>query len=537
MDISRRAFLSGAAILGAGATMAGLSGCAQPKGASQREADERFVDTTAGHSPADVAECDMVVVGSGTAGVCATARAAELGANVILLERCDALGGSSYMAEGVAGTNTYVHERDGVSIDNSAMLQDTQSYHHWAADANVLKNYIEHSGATIDWLHETCGVNFLMATVTAPTSYQTWHLTGDENGTMVRLGPGLIKPVSEFALSCGADVRTLSTATGLVFEDDEVRGVYYTDVNGVEHEVRAKSVVLATGGYANNPDLFEKYSNISHSRIHNYGAFGRTGDGITWATELGAATHNIGTVMFASTYVPGSTAFEERVNWIFSWQPNLRVNEHGRRFMNETLSADFSVVSNAVLAQTQAYSVLDAAYLDDIENVALPVGMDSIGIMSGKPLPGSIDAIEQAVAEGRVLKADTLEGLAEAIGCDAETLVGTVDAYNSYCEAGADPDFGTPAASLRAISKPPFYAANIQPALFTTVGGLKVDDHWRVVKEDGSLIPNLFALGNDASSQVGHDYDVGVMSGSQQGWCATGGRMVAEYLFGESSQA
>ncbi len=528
--ISRRSFLNGAALVGAAAALGSagltLSGCSSN---SNAEAEEQ-------HNPVSTEQADVVVVGSGTAGICATVRAAQLGAHVILLEKNGATGGSSAFAEGVGAVNSYMHDAQNEHFDCAEVLSATESYHHWAADANILDHYIRESGNTINWLHDQCGINFYETSITSPTSYPSWHLAADADGNLTRIGKGLIEPMTDLAQRLGADIRTLCPATGLMTDGDRVTGVYYQNDNSwqrEEHAIEAPVVFLATGGYACNDDLFNEFTQLDRSRFYNFGAFGATGDGIQWGRQLGAETHNIGTVMYACTHVPNTQMFEDPVNWIFSWQPNLRVNQDGKRFMNEQMATDFSIVSNSIIGQQKAYSVLDHGYVQYMQDVALPMGLDSVGYHTGQPLPGALDALEKAVADGKVFKGDTIEELAQNMGVDVDSFADTVREYNGYAAAGADPKFGCPASGLHALSDGPFYAAEIMPAIFTTVGGLKVDENWRVIRTDGTPIEGLFALGNDASSQVGHDYDVGVMSGSQQGWCATGGRLSVEYALKE----
>ena len=168
MDLSRRSFISGFAAAGAVAA-AGLAGCS-PKSEETKSAPAAGSDAAEAvkHDPKGTESCDLVVVGSGTAGMCAAVRVAQLGANVILLEKNVLVGGSSGYAEGIGAVNSYMHKKAGLSFDDNEVFLRTQEYHHWSADSAVLRRYIENSGATIDWLHDDCGVEFYTATVTAP---------------------------------------------------------------------------------------------------------------------------------------------------------------------------------------------------------------------------------------------------------------------------------------------------------------------------------------------------------------------------------
>lgn len=523
--LTRRTFLKGVSAGVAGVAAAGiLGGCSNGSGAGAS-------DTEVVRNPVRTETCDVVVVGTGTAGMCAAARAAELGAKVIQLEKNGVIGGTSIMAEGVGGINTKQQASQGITIDVSDVFLAIQEYHHWAAESGVLMKYLSESGATVNWLEDTVGVNFYQATVTAPTSFPTWHLAALADGTPDRNGKTVIEPLRVFGEKLGVDLRTSNPATGLIVKDGAVTGVYANDGKD-EYAIEAKGVILATGGYSNNKEMFEAFAHVDFDKIFNWGAKGRDGEGIAWAREAGAALHIPGTVMYSCSRVPKTTVFYEPVNWIFSWQPNLRVNEKGERFINEAFAPDFSRFSNAVLAQTAGFSLFDQGFMDMLANKTVLVGLDIYDYVVGKPMPGAVKAVEDAVTAGRIFKADTLEALAGKLGIDAKGLQATVDEYNTACSTGIDVKFGKPPVFLQAMKTAPFYGSAVFPCAFTTVGGVRVDESLRVLSEEGNPISGLYAIGGDAGSIYGRDYDVGVMSGSQQGWCATGGRLAAEHAVG-----
>lgn len=532
MGLTRRKFLAGIALGGASALAAGMTGCeaktqdAEPSSGSKDASADRIK-----HTPESTETCDIVVVGSGTAGMSAAVRAAQLGAKVIMLEKNAFFGGSSGYAEGVGGVNSYMHEEAGLHFDTNEVFQRTQEYHHWSADSNVLRRYIEHSGETIDWLHNDCGVNFYAATITAPTSYPTWHLGADADGNVARIKESLIDVMAEYGKGIGVDMRTKSPATGLLVEDDAIKGVYY-EQDGKEYAIEAEAVILATGGYSNNQEMFEEFTHIPFDRVWNWGAAGRDGDGIRWARALGADLHIPSNLMFGSTRCAEANMFEDHAGWVFSWEPALRVNQDGVRFFDETMATDFSRGSNAIAAQQSAFTIIDQAYLDQINDVALPMGLESVGLLTGQPMPDARDSVTKAVEDGKVFKADTIEELADQLGLDAKTLAATVDEYNTCAGNGIDPVYGTQGAALVPVATPPFYASKAQLAVFTSVGGLRVDEDLRVLDTDGKPIDRLYAIGTDASSYAGRDYDVGIFSGAQQGWCAYGGKHAAEHILG-----
>lgn len=538
MELTRRSFLTGATLTGA-CVAAGLIGCSpkvdneKPQGDATDGADANNAETAAGtHDPVETEECDLVVVGTGTAGLCAAAKAAQMGAKVILLEKNNMLGGSSGFAEGLGALNSYVHKADGVSFDTNEAFLRIQDYHHWGPDSKVLRTFLDNSGRTIDWLHDECGINFYSATVTAPTSYPSWHLLADADGNLTRVKGGLIDPMGEYVASLGVDTRLESPATGLIVdENDAVKGVYYEN-SGKEYAINAKNVILATGGWADSEECFDNFAHIEFSRVHNWGAAGRDGDGITWAQQLGAALHFPANIMYGSTQIPDASDFEDPAGWIFTWCPGLRVNENAERFFNEMFMADFSLAGNAVINEKKVFTVLDQAYIDTCCNVALPQGLESVGYITGEPFTEGPDAIAAAVEKGRIWKADTIEELAGMMGVDAAALQATIDQYNGFAADGVDPQFGCPAPGLVPVKTAPFYATVNNPAMFATVGGLKSNENMQVLKTDGTPIEGLYAIGGDNSTYCGPCYDVGVLSGSQQGWCATGAVLACEHIFG-----
>jgi fumarate reductase flavoprotein subunit len=535
--LNRRDLLKTTAIGAVGVASVGVlnGGAANAANKGTAENNKATLKTKVTHKPLRTETCDLVVVGSGTAGMCAAVRAAELGASVILLEKLSIFGGTSLFAEGVGGLNSYMHKKDGVKIDINEAVMRCEGYHHWGADAPCLQRFLSESGKTIDWLHDNCGVTFLQATVTAPTSYPSWHLGSNDQGKFVKIGHSVLKPLNKYGKKLGVKLRLSNPATGLIVENGTIKGVYVNDTKiNEEYAIKAKAVVLATGGYANNKEMFERFTHVKYDSIFNYGgAKGRDGDGIRWGEEVGAALHFPGAVMFGVPRVPDAKMNTDKVSFLFSVQPNLRINERGLRFLNEDYSMDFGKFGNVLQTQAKVFSLIDQAYLDMFQNKSVVRHSVIRGYFAGKPMSDAVEVVKIAIKKGQVHKFDTVGELAKFIGVDAQTLQKTLDKYNDSCATGKDVEFGKPASMLQAVKTAPYYVAELLPTMFTTIGGLRVDEYFRVTNTEGKPIPGLYALGNDASSIYGHDYDVGIMSGSQQGWCATGGRLTAEHFMGK----
>lgn len=372
----------------------------------------------------------------------------------------------------------------------------------------------------MDWL-EGLGIHF-MAIAGIGASYLTWHLIGDEGGLSV--GRGLITPMESIAKELGVDIRTNAPMTDLFVEDGVVKGAYLDD-DGVEKLVAAKAVILATGGYASNAEMFEEFTHVPYDSVFVWGMNGRDGDGIRLARSLGAALHKPNSVMFSGVRVRDTNSFYDCLNALFVWQPNLRVNENAERYVDESSVLDFSGIGNAATGQVSNFSIFDQAYLDQIAQVEPYISMDNYGYPAGVPISSAYDEI---AASENVVKADTIEELAELLGLNAAALRATVDEYNSACAAGNDTKYGKAPMFLQPVQTAPFYGTKLQPTVYTTVGGIKVNSEMSVIAADGSVVESLYAIGGDAGGIYGNDYDVSIMSGSQQGWAATSGRLAAE---------
>ena len=126
--------------------------------------------------------------------------------------------------------------------------------------------------------------------------------------------------------------------------------------------------------------------------------------------------------------------------------------------------------------------------------------------------------------------ADTLEELAEKIGVDADALVAEVEKYNGYCAAGKDDEFAKDPQYLRALESGPYYSFELNVGIFTTVGGLKIDEDSEVLTSEGQAIPGLYATGCDTGGLYGDAYDVSICEGSCQGYAVYTGRRAAEAI-------
>jgi len=244
-----------------------------------------------------------------------------------------------------------------------------------------------------------------------------------------------------------------------------VTGVKVIAADGREYDIKAKAVIVATGGFGANNDMAASYvPSLKGFATTNHP--GATGDGIPLAEAAGAALVDMKEIQTHPTHAPDKEMITEAVRG----NGAILVSKEGSRFIDELATRD--VVSAAVLAQTgkTAFLVFDQS------------------------IRASLKAIEGYAKLGIVVEGDTPEALAAKIGSDPARLAATIAAYNGFVAAKKDSEFGR-ADMPRAVSVGPFYAIEITPAIHHTMGGVKIDAEARVIGASGSPIVGLWAAG------------------------------------------
>lgn len=475
-------------------------------------------------TPDETLRADAVVIGSGTSGLIAATRAAELGKSVVLIEKLDEaqVGGCSRFTAGFAAFEA----PDGIGLDGAMSIEDyiaTQvAYHRNACNTETVRVYAENSGPATGWLLDQ-GVEFnVFANIHQPVS-------PDAVGAGLT-GGGLIDKLYVKALEYGVQFLFETEACQVLYANGAVAGVVAKNTNGTVVQVDAPAVVLACGGFGANPQMFEQYTGTAYSVVEFYGSANMpTGDGVRFGLEAGGSLHHPSAVSYANLKLadfPGEGAAE---NILFAKQQALVwVNSRGRRFVTEELCRveDWTVNGEACSQQDTIFSVFDSAFLAKIEQEGPWQGQLFTDIEAGKPIPDATQLAQDVIADGSYdcYCAQTIEELAEAAGIDPATLAATIAEYNGFCEAGRDAAFGKSAEFLFPVSQPPFYAFKNKLAFYNTLGGLKVDTSCQVInRETGAVIDGLYAIGSDAGGCFGYYYNSSVTPGEMQGWCVASG--------------
>lgn len=468
-------------------------------------------------------ESDVIIVGGGAAGLAAAISAAEQGAEVIVFEKANTTGGCANMAMGPLGVETKMQKERLIDCTREAAFQKFMDYTHWRADARLVKDYIYKSASTIEWIEEM-GVKFALPSKYFPGSEATWHIVQPKTGAPgLRAAATMIKAMTDRAEELGVKICLESPIQSLIKDDGEVIGVVVKDKDG-ELEAYGSAVIIATGGFGDNPEFIKKYTGFEWGKdLFSYRIPGLTGDGIRMAWEAGATrdTMNLELVFFAPNtggYAPIELPFR---------QPNVFVNLDGERFYDESVVENPVFSVNAICKQKNktAFSIID----DSIMNYYEKNGLELINVVTSNI---SMDDFKQEMNEfikngnDVLFIADSIEELAEKTGIDKEGLVKTINDYNEACKS-RDNIFNKPPKYLKPLVGPKYYALKFAPSAYGSAGGIKINYKTQAMDAEANIVPGLFAAGTDANSLYNPDYAF-VLPGNSLGFALNSGRMAGE---------
>ena len=319
----------------------------------------------------------------------------------------------------------------------------------------------------------------------------------------------------------------------LIVEDDAVTGIV-VEKDGRPQSIHAhKGVILAAGGFAHNQAMREQYQKAPVDHTWSSANPANTGDAIQLGMKLGAKIDLMDDAWWGPSSMPPDAPVMFHVGER-SYPGAIIVNADGRRFTNEAASY-VEVVHAMYEKHTAETSHIPATFIMD--------GRFRRKYIFGTLFP--MQPIPKAYFEsGYFKRGDTLEALAEQCGLDPANLRETVERFNRFARAGVDEDYhrgdsaydryyGDPTVKpnpcLAPIEEPPFYAEQMVPGDLGTKGGLVMDEHARVLREDGSVIAGLYVTGNNSASVMGNTYPG---AGSTIGPSMTFGYIAAKHLAG-----
>lgn len=431
---------------------------------------------------------DAIVVGAGTAGMPCAITAAEAGGRVAVVEKTAQVGGTLHLSAGsMSAAGTRRQRTRGINDTPALHGDDVMRITGGTADERLVRLATEEAAASVDWL-DALGYAFDENTPLIYHGYEPYTRArvyfGDD---LARSVYRVLRPLWDEHVEAGRIEVHLSTEmVDLIVDGNAVVGVRVRNQDG-QGEIRARAVVLTTGGYGANPTLFSALTPGS-PRLVSAVRSSSTGDGIRIARRHGAAIagsdHYLGTIG-GIEQEPGSGHtdwWDSFANLDPSDRPprEIYVNAGGARYVAED-HASAHVRQSALLEQP---------------NRTAWVVFDEPALAAGAPLvpQWEPEAFRRAAGEGKCAwAAASVSQLAVAAGIDSIGLEKTVEAWNASVRSGYDP-MGRKDPSHPILS-PPFYALLTHPVTLFTFAGLAVDEELRVLSEEGTPIEGLYAAG------------------------------------------
>lgn len=435
---------------------------------------------------------DAIVVGSGGAGLTAALQAHELGLNVVVLEKNEKTGGNTSRASsGMNASESWVQLDEGIIDNNRDFYEETLKGGGLLNDRAMLKYFVNHSALAISWLMKY-GIRLTDLTITGGMSKKRAH----RPASMEPVGFYLTSRMTTQVKKAGIDIFTGAKVTKLLQDAKKrVNGVEVETTDGIK-TVKAKVVLLATGGFGASKDIIKKYRPdlVDYKTTNQPGA---TGDGLKLAEALDAQLMQMNFIQVhptADTDNPHVYLIGEGLRG----EGAILVNKNGQRFVNELSTR--KIVSSAItnLHEDGAYLIFDSGVRAHFAAVEF---YDQIGLVE---------------------HGTDLADLAKKIGVNGANLEKTIAAWNKSVATGKDKEFGRTTGMDRELDRGPYFAIHVHPAIHYTMGGIHINTETQVLDTNGNVIDGLFAAGE--------------VSGGLHGNNRIGGNSIAEtVIFGRQA--
>ena len=425
------------------------------------------------------AQADVVVVGGGASGLAAAASALESGARVIVLEKAPHTGGSAALSAGiVTAAGTDIQKASGLPADSAGLaklwLEDQKRSVKGAPanlpDAAQVEALVKQSAETVDWLTKKVGMQF-SANAAAADGIGAYQLLPISSDASRPAGAEEVEKLEQYVKKLGGIIRTATPAWKILTTDDgRVSGV--AGANGKNRfTFRAKSVVLASGGFA--ADLMKVTSRQPRWAVYverTGAAKTSTGDGLTMGLQVGAKEVSDSWLMgtqFAPAY-PEMTAamLGER-----GFAGATLVNEKGLRFVKE----DLPNITSEMSQQLDVWLLTDSKDPEKAKTLRNYLGFDT------------------------VVHGSTPEELGRRMGARADNVKQTIEKLNADAAAGKDTAFGRDPINFTSLTQAPYFAVKVRPVISGTIGGFVVTPDFQVLDNALKPIQGLWAAGELAN--------------------------------------
>jgi fumarate reductase flavoprotein subunit len=430
-------------------------------------------------------EVDVLIIGAGGCGLSAAIAAHDDGANVAIVEKRDQPGGNTALSTGsIPGAGSRFQKAANIVDSPEVLIADLERIagRHELSDvsdklsrisAELCEWLVDSVPARMSLITDYCHVGHTVPRLHAPASRRGQDLMDD-------LLAGVEK--RDIPLAVGNPVQSLITSA-----QGEVIGAVIGGKGVETTRIKAGKVILACNGFAANRDLVKEFC-PEIAGAEYFGALGSQGEAVQWGRELGAGLANMGAYQgYAAVAYPHGSL----LSWTTLEKGGILVNSRGERFGNEDIG--YSGYARMVLGQqTEVFAIFD----------------DRIKAIADKE-----EEFRELVNLGGIKSADNIDALAALFKLPAESLAQTLHAYNEAAQGKQPDSFGRSKFALAPLQSN-LWICRVTPGLFHTQGGLAIDTNGRVLKKDGTPIPNLYAGGGAAGGISGQTGAMGYASGN-----------------------
>ena len=561
---------------------------------SEESAISAFYTVPAKKTDKETIDTDILVVGMGGSGMVTATRAAEAlykangndasKVSVLSIDKAAKYGGTSVTTTSPMSINPsyFVEKNNGEEyVDADELKAAWMEYTEGDAKEFAIDYMMEESGPAVDWLIDN-GFVFGAPAQGLSAPYKVCVNYGDQFAIPKNVTQTYFDKLYDTYTSYGGKTMLQVEGRSLITnENGDVVGVNAVASDGTEYTINAKKVVLACGGFAGSGEMEDKYLSDEYYNLSGGGRYNLFGmaqnDGkmMQSAIDNGAATYNIG--MPPISHIGGAymimhefpiieldtmdiwtgrnaTQSLNDIPMMMAVAPNcLAVNRKGVRFADETTLAAYKNWGSGAYY----YTIWSSEQIKNIEENGME--FDTIGIFvnqGGWPshvaIPEIYDILKAGEDMGYIYEGNTIEELAEKIGVDPSTLANTVADYNEYIDTGvakdgiekADVIYGIDGSPLegdystkeKVEGDGPYYAVKGSPWLYSTIGGLYVDEDLQVLDTNGNKINGLYAVGTDCEGVLFTEKKEYVTyGGADQGWAFTSGYILGPKLAEEIS--
>ena len=425
------------------------------------------------------AQADVVVVGGGASGLAAAAAALESGARVIVLEKAPHTGGSAALSAGiVTAAGTDIQKASGLPADSAGLaklwLEDQKRSVKGAPanlpDAAQVEALVKQSAETVDWLTKKVGMQF-SANAAAADGIGAYQLLPISSDASRPAGAEEVEKLEQYVKKLGGIIRTATPAWKILTTDDgHVSGVAAADGKN-RFTFRAKSVVLASGGFA--ADLMKVTSRQPRWAVYverTGAAKTSTGDGLTMGLQVGAKEVSDSWLM-GTQFAPAYPEMTAAMLGPRGFAGATLVNEKGLRFVKE----DLPNITSEMSQQLDVWLITDSKDPEKAKTLRNYLGFDT------------------------VVHGNTPEELGRRMGARADNVNQTIEKLNDDAAAGKDTAFGRDPINFTSLTQAPYFAVKVRPVISGTIGGFVVTPDFQVLDNALKPIQGLWAAGELAN--------------------------------------